>query len=382
MKKRVVASSSVQACNFLTSTSTEGDILDSYNGTVLPFLKNVTKNCYLCTVDPSACLTLHLIRNESLQAVRRLKDMFCGKIISSSRHLTGLVSGTPTSILVPLVGDLEVLVDKWFISKGFKEDDIELKKSDHITWYGIIDGCQIHAAFMLLRNELPRQWLAFKWDVIVVQLGKSMMEYRQLARVQNERNKSQYSLHCTIFDLLHGLRMEYDLLYAEALKASRTGGRGVKVSHRLVAQRYDGAEHKTNTTIRQAVGVASRLSRRTIRTIGDVCNQDCSTGISDQLGSSEDTDTISKDNQMDSTDCRLFKDFLCFGTLRAAKAFMNAVVDGKEEAQVNTIFRLKHLCAKKGYKPIHNREVSEQFKYACMAIIEQDKFSAFVEEDH
>ena len=61
------------------------------------------------------------------------------------------------------------------------------------------------------------------WRVFVVQPTYKIDEYRKLARVQNERNKTVYHYECTVYDLLKGLRMEHDALFVEALKKSRTG---------------------------------------------------------------------------------------------------------------------------------------------------------------
>ena len=102
-----------------------------------------------------------------------------------------------------------------------------------------------------------------------------MSEYRQLARLQNERNKATYHHETTIYELLNGLREEYDLLYSNSLKSSRTGHKGVKITHKDVARMYDGGDHSTNTYVKQAVTVASRISPRTISAIGYVCNLEC-----------------------------------------------------------------------------------------------------------
>ena len=120
----------------------------------------------------------------------------------------------------------------------------------HSICHGIIDGCQFHGAITDLMKETPDKWVGFKWKVTVVRPDKSLTQYRQLARLQDERNKALYIYEPTVYDLLHGLRGEYDLLFNAALKNSRTGRRGVKVNHRDVARQYDGAENKTNRYVK------------------------------------------------------------------------------------------------------------------------------------
>ena len=158
-----------------------------------------------------------------------------------------------------------------------------------------------------------------------------------VARLQNERNRPSYHFECSIFDLLHGLRTEYDHEYNYLLKKSRTGSRGVKVSHEKVAHRYDGCSHSTNSYVRQAVIVASTLSQRTIAAIGHVCNTDCSDIMVDKESNDETNFKSAKDARL-KHDYLLFKNFVRFGALRSSKAFINAVSDNNEEAQVNTIY--------------------------------------------
>ena len=143
----------------------------------------------------------------------------------------------------------------------------------------------------------------------------------------------------------------------EQIKKSRTGKKEVKVSHQQVANRYDGFDHSGITYVRQAVGVASRLSHKTIESIGYVCNFDCSDSMVNENSSNQ--NHFSSSNDARSTkDCRLFRKFVCFGSLRSSKTFMNAFNDKKEYAQVNTVHRMKHWCELNNHKSIQAQEIT------------------------
>ena len=299
-------------------------------------LNNVMKDCEMKDIKPCCCIPLYLLRGKSLPAVRKLVSIFEGKA-AVNNSITGLFSGKPSSVVVPLVRELEKLVIDYFISEGFSEEDSIEIKSQHEVWYGIIDGCQFHAAVTELIKKSQNKWSTFMWKVIVVKPNKDMAEYRQLARLENEKNKAFYIHESTIYDLLRGLRIEYDELYRKALKSSRTGVRGAKVNYKLVAEQYDGGVHTTNTYIRQAASVAVRLSQRTIDAIGQVCNEDCAELIlCDKEMNKSDMKTV--DDVHSQTDSRLFKSFVCFGALRGAKAFMNAVWMTKKKLKLIQYF--------------------------------------------
>ena len=57
--------------------------------------------------------------------------------------------------------------------------------------------------------------------------------------------------------------------------SAEKGSKGVNVRHKDVAHEYDGADHSRGTTVKQAVSVAARLSRRTIEALGEVVNSTC-----------------------------------------------------------------------------------------------------------
>ncbi len=350
---------------------------DSGHRPIQPVMQSVLQNSETTEVEPSACLPLHLYRNRSNNAVKKLKASFTGKLTSNNASLPGIVAGTSTSIVVPLIDDLEHLIFDSLIKQGYSKENSELIRSKHERWFGIIDGNQFHAAIMELRDENPTIWGSYQWPVTIVRQGKTLNDYRKLARIQNERNKTIYHFESTIFDLLNGLRLEYNILYDAAFKSSRTGKRGVKINHRQVAERYDGGDHSNNTYIKQAVTVASRLAPDTIQEIGDVCNMECPDIILKNVSLNK-KDLKTTEEIIDHNDCRLFRSFICFGALRSAKAFMNAVLDEQEDVQVNCIYRLKHWCESNDFKPVQSKVVGEQFNFSILSLKEEQKFLSLI----
>lgn len=211
----------------------------------LPFLSEVTEGCTIAEIDPSACVPLFLVRGLCENAVRKLVAILNGDHVerAGEMQLVGMVSGAPSSIVVPLVGKLEIYVDEYLSTQYASSEDVSVVKASHRTWFGVIDGCHLLIALHRLREAYPIKWKTFIWKVISVRSGQDISEYHKLARVQNERNKQIYHFEMTLYDLLKGLRDTYDKLYGEAVKKSRVGLRGVNVLHKEVAKAYDGAEH-------------------------------------------------------------------------------------------------------------------------------------------
>lgn len=374
MGKRVVASKPGEHEQSDKRKEVQDDTIESE--AIQPIMAELMDKSYIFDLDPRCCIPMYLSRRKSAIAVRKLKNIFTGKN-SNTNALSGIISGSPTAVVVELTGDLNPLVSKYFIDAGYAPEDVIEKKSTYNNWYGVIDGCQFHGALMELAEDNPKEWLGYKWKVLVVQSGKQLSDYRKLARNQNERNKQKYQFETTVYDLLHGLRLEYDELYNQAVKQSRTGRRGIKVNHREVARNYDGGQHIGNTYVKQAVTVASRLSHKAIEAIGTICNLDCT-----DIMSNNDSSTSSVNEHVNSKDdCRLFKSFVHFWAFRSAKAFMNAMNDGLEDAQVNTIHRLKYWSEANQYKSAQSKIVVEQFKLAVFALQEEAKFLKYINED-
>ena len=73
----------------------------------LPYLSYITDGCVILDIDPSACKPLHLLRFRIDNAVQKLKAILNGNFNHhfGGPNLTGMVSGAPTSIVVPLTGE-------------------------------------------------------------------------------------------------------------------------------------------------------------------------------------------------------------------------------------------------------------------------------------
>ena len=338
-----------------------------------PYLAALTEGCFINDIDPSACVPLNLVRSIIKNAVKKLKTLLSGRSRFSSSALPGYFSGSPCSMVIPLEGELQILLHDFFASQYETEEEVQAAMRVHEKWYGIVDGCQIHAAIMELRDECPSQWADFSWKVTVLRHTASVSDLRKLARAQNERNKREYTYDVTIYDLLSGLRKEHDLLVKEKKRESRTGTKGVTITSREIAERYDGSEHPTNTSLRQAAGVALKLSTRTIEALGEVVNTACA----DVIVQSEDLNSLSLETEeevLGHLDCRLFKSFVCFGAIRSATNFLHALKHGFEEEQVNTIYRIRNYCEKNTYKPVQADIISEQFDLAIQARREERTF--------
>lgn len=341
----------------------------------VPYLSHITEGSKIVDVDPTACIPLYLTRELSKNAVLRLMKILNGEETDkpSPFKLTGMVSGPPTSIVVPLVGDLRFLVEQHISRKYPDPEESALQLRKHTEWFGVIDGNQLLAALLELINDYPTKWGSVKWKVFCVRQGLSLDDYRKLAVVQNERNKHVYQYESTLYDMLLSIRRIHDNIYDEYVKHSRIGARGVVVPHRVVAHKYDGGNHEKNTTVRQVVTVAARLSKGTISAIGKVVNMTCA----DIILQSSDLNAYkltSRSSVMSSYDCRLFKKFLSTSTLRGAKHFMNAVKDGEEEAQINTIFRARHWSEMNNYRPLKPTMLNNLFNLSKLALDEETKF--------
>lgn len=346
---------------------------------IIPFLTEVTAGCTVFDADPFSCIPLYLVRQSNRNTIEILKSILDGRCRSPKFMLSGAVCASPSSIIVPLQGELEILLDKQLELICDTKEDVTIMKHKHTLWFGIIDGCQYHTAVTELMRDVPSKWGSYRWKVILVHGNSSREQYRQLARVQNERSKQIYNFECTVYDLHRGLRVEFDIVLERAVKKSRTGERGAKYTHREVAEQYDGGDHSSPTSIKQAVSVASRISWRTLDAIGEVVNQECA----DVIVHRADFNTFSlssKQEVLAHQDCRLFKSFVCFGAFRSSKSFMSACSNGLEDAQVKTIYRMRHWSELHNYKPVQGKVITQLFDLAVSAIQEEEKFLRFIKE--
>lgn len=67
---------------------------------MLPFLAPVAAGCYVAAINPASCIAFNLIRYMNYSAVAYLKEIFNGYIVSPDHMLTGMVSGSPTSVVL------------------------------------------------------------------------------------------------------------------------------------------------------------------------------------------------------------------------------------------------------------------------------------------
>ena len=98
----------------------------------------------------------------------------------------------------------------------------------------------------------------------------SVVEYRKQSIIQNERCKKANHYEPAMYELLKVLRQVHDRMYGNLRKQSRSGSRGTIFKHRDVACHCDGGNHGKNTTVKQAVYLAIRLSPGTIEKIGEI----------------------------------------------------------------------------------------------------------------
>ena len=324
------------------------------------------------------CVPLFLSRTLSLSGVQRLKANIVNSWRESDGESSGIVSGTATVIIIPLQER-----DKDIVS-GYVESRMEYYKADEDAqqsssqWYGIVDGCHRHAALMEVLCEYKEDWKDFHWTATCLRGRLPFERCRQLQRSQNQLHDEKYKIETTIFDLLDGLRQIYDKLKREQSIEHR-GARPLEVKHQLVAELYDGAPHPKRDSIRQAVSVASRISRRAIEAIGTVV-KDERPSICFEEASINTSGMKRVEDIMESIDCRVYRSFVKWSSLRASTPFMNALSSGEEEAQVNTIFRLKSWCSSNSYRTAQSSDVTRLFQLAVHARKEDRKFCSFIKQ--
>lgn len=122
----------------------EGSDSDKNNdGPFVPYLSHITNGASVRDIDPSSCFPLCLARGLSDNAIMRLMSILNGEGVEkcSKRLLTGMTSGPPTSIVVPIVGDLLYLVKEYAYKKYSTPAEAEEFLGKHDNWFGIIDGC-------------------------------------------------------------------------------------------------------------------------------------------------------------------------------------------------------------------------------------------------
>lgn len=367
----------------LDITDAEPSDWNSVRGRSLEYLSHVTEGSSIISVEPRACIPLFLGREKSENAIERLKGILNGDLVESHKdvRLTGIVSGTPTSVVVPLINSLYYIVDEHLESIYDCAEDVNRHKQEFSIWYGVIDGSHFLCALVELCAKNAAKWEGYKWRVFCVPEGHPLSEYEKLAIVQNERNRETYHFETTSYDMLRRLRAIYDKLFDERSKLVQNEKQKVLIHHRDVAHKYDGGDHDRNTTVRQAVSVAVRLSAKTIKAIGYVSNMTCPDIILTN-GSLNKHNIKSKASAMRHYDCRLFRKLFSISTLRGAKTFINAIKDGEEEAQVNTIYRVRHWSEDHDFRSVNPETLSTLFNHSKLALDEENKFLSVLGQTH
>ena len=269
-----------------------------------PLFEQLFENATYDRINPFACIRIVQISPIISSGVLKLKALFRkGYSHTDDICSTGIVMGTDTPIVVPLVDRLQHLVADHFKKRGMTGGEIETAVSRHDTWYGIIDGGHSNEAIRELVNTEPG-WQNFKWFVTVFHGEHPMESYRKLARAQNTRHSERYYVEMTFYDELSNLRAEYESLLSSQIKPS----------HTEVARQYFGDENVSRTKIFLA-SMAIRLPQRTIAELGKIMNNDhpvdCLANTSFDCQGAQTTDQV-----MSTVDCRLFKRFITLHSLR------------------------------------------------------------------
>lgn len=154
----------------------------------------------------------------------------------------------------------------------------------------------------------------------------------------------------TLYDPLKAIWTVSRKLRQKLVEYSRSGNEGFYVKYWDLTTKYDGGEHESGTFINLPATKASCLSLLSINLVQDVFSSEHSDFISrgsnlNPYGAT--TVTV----PMEAFDFLVFKRFLSFGALRAAKAFVNFVTDKLHDALVNAFKCSSHCVEKNEFKP-------------------------------
>lgn len=101
-RKRVAAFAPGNHVNYTEHSSTQP---------IEPLLSTLMSGCYIAELDPDSCVHLFLSTQRSNNAMRKLKGIFTGQVANSIEVLPVVVSGSPNSVILPLVDDVEHIID-------------------------------------------------------------------------------------------------------------------------------------------------------------------------------------------------------------------------------------------------------------------------------
>lgn len=89
---------------------------------------------------------------------------------------------------------------------------------------------------MELQQEHPTEWEVFECPIQLLKYGAEFPTLRELARATNERHSENMYIEIPLFDHMHGMRQECDILVREG--GDRQPPSGSEVPHA-----YDGGPH-------------------------------------------------------------------------------------------------------------------------------------------
>jgi len=144
-----------------------------------------------------------------------------------------------------------------------------------------------------------------------------------------------------------------------------------------VSRAYFGSKN-VSRTMRMLSSLAIRLHPTVLHHIGLITNRDESSVLLKDKERNCSSATTERD-VMKVKDCRVYKSFVKLNSLYGSTHFMNAAEKFGEEAQINTLYRVKELCEMNNYKTVQQDEVSHQSKLAVDAILEEKKFLQYLD---
>ena len=156
----------------------------------------------------------------------------------------------------------------------------------------------------------------------------------------NALHSPTFHLELTLYDILKGLKSEWDRLIAEQ--------NGQRPKGYEVANSYDGSTHLADSSILQAANTVYRISHKVIEEIGNIINSERPDKVLDICDSSK--GDISIEQLAEQEACRIFKNFITLHAIRGSRSFMNAVVCNGEEgewAQIICLRRAPQICREK-----------------------------------
>ncbi len=339
------------------------------NERVRTHFKDVMDGCYYDWVDPYGCIPFTSTRVITNSGVKRLMALFDASFNGETIAGGGISCGTNTPIIVKLTGTLLVHAHEYFRKTGLSESAVKLKLKEREVWYGIVDGEHSHSAIIRLIENSAR-WTGYKWFVTVVKSGHNIDRYRQVARMQNERQSKNCFVEYTFFDMVCNMRTEYEKLCKT--KRRVTGQDVVNVYCG-----YSGVSKKVSTLV-QTANTVMRLPADVIKVIGEISNEEHpDLALSNKKINRYGATTV--DEIMKKEDCRVFRSFLHITSLKSSTAFMNAKHKDGPAAQVYTMYRIKDIYLSRGLtKAIQPEEVARQYELSLYSIEEEKKFLDFL----